>query len=100
MVKVRVEVPTVEESVQVNSPSRVQFVKTLIVVRLVGSLFVTVKLPTLTVPSTMLPVPISARPLNTMLWPVFVRTDPLFIVRVAVAVIVEDRETVPPIVTA
>jgi hypothetical protein len=46
----------------------------------------------------MLPDPFSVRRLNAMLWPVFVRTAPLFTVRVPAAVTVEVIETVPPTV--
>ena len=92
-----VEVPTVEESVQVYWLSTVHVVNTVIVVRFVASLFVTEKLPTLIAPSAMLPDPISVRPLNVMLWPVFVRTAPLFTVRMPAAVTGDVMEIVPPI---
>src|SRR5437016_6169692 len=57
------------------------------------------KLPTLIAPSAMLPDPISVRPLNVMLWPVFVRTAPLFTVRTPPAVTGDVMEIVPPITT-
>src|SRR5437870_12688457 len=99
MANVIVEVPTVEESVQVYWLSTVQVVNTVIVVRFVGSLFVTEKLPTLIAPSAMLPDPISVRPLNVMLWPVFVRTAQLFKVRVMAAGTGYVLEIVRPITT-
>jgi hypothetical protein len=46
----------------------------------------------------MLPDPFSVRPLKAMLWPVFVRTAPLFTVRAPAAVTVDVIEIVPPIV--
>ena len=72
--------------------------KVLIAVRLVPSLFMTEKFRTVINPSTMLPVPFSANVLKAMVWPVFVRTAPLFTVKVAAAVTDELIETVPPIV--
>jgi len=69
----------------------------LMAVRLVPSLFVTEKFRTVIGPSTMLPVPFSANVLKAMVWPVFVRTAPLFTVKVA-AVTDELMETVPAIV--
>jgi len=98
IVKVIVEAPTLEESVQVYWASTVHVVNTLIVVRFVVSLFVTEKLPTLTAPSAMLPDPFSVRVLKAMLWPVFVRTAPLFTVRMLAAVTVDAIVIVPPIV--
>ena len=98
IVKVIVEVATVEEWVQVYSESTVHAVNTLIVVRLVASLFVTEKFTTPIAPSAMLPVPFSVRPLKAMLWPVFVRTSPLLTVSVPFAVRVEAAEMVPAIV--
>src|SRR5437660_10598102 len=86
MANVIVEVPTVEESVQVYWLSTVHVVNTVIVVRFVASLFVTEKLPTLIAPSAMLPDPISVRPLTVMHWPVFVRTASLFTVRMPAGV--------------
>src|SRR5947209_11303611 len=70
----------------------------LMAVRLVPSLFVTEKFRTVIGPSTMLPVPLSANVLKAMVWPVFVRTAPLFTVKVAAAVTDELMETVTPIV--
>src|SRR5205807_111664 len=75
----------------------IQVGNTVIVVRFVASLFVTEKLPTLIAPSAMLPDPISVRPLNVMLWPVFVRTAPLFTVRMPAVVTGDVMEIVPPI---
>src|SRR6266550_2685822 len=97
MANVIVEVPTVEESVQVYWLSTVHVVNTVIVVRFVASLFVTEKLPTLIAPSAMLPDPISVRPLNVMLWPVFVRTAPLFTVRVPADVPAINEEPRPDV---
>jgi hypothetical protein len=93
-----VEVGTLDECVQVYRAPTVQAVNPVIVVMLVGSLFVTEKFTTLIAPSEMLPDPFSVRRLNAMLWPVFVRTAPLFTVRVPAAVTVEVIETVPPTV--
>ena len=96
IVKVIVDVPTVDECVHVNSVSTVHIVNALIVVRFVPSLLVIEKFPTLIAPSAMLPVPFSVRPLNAMSCPVFVRTAPLFTVRLCEAVTVEVIVIVPP----
>jgi hypothetical protein len=98
IVKVMVEVGTLDECVHVYRASTVQAVNTVIEVRFVGSLFVTEKFTTLTAPSVMLPDPFSVKPLKAMLWPVFVRTAPLFTVSVLAAVTVEVIVIVPPIV--
>jgi len=98
IVKVMVEVPTVEESVHVYRASAVHDVNTLMVVMFMGSLFVTEKFTTPRAPSAMLPDPFSVSPLKAMLWPVFVRTAALFRVRIPAAVTEEEREIVPAIV--
>src|SRR2546422_1245742 len=67
-------------------------------VRFVPSLFVTERFTTVIAPSTMLALPFCVKVLKAMLWPVFVRTAPLFTVKVAVAATDELTETVPPIV--
>ena len=67
-------------------------------VRFVPSLFVTEKFTTVIAPSTMLPVPFCVKVLKAMVWPVFVRTAPLFTVKVDATVTDELMETVPPIV--
>lgn len=95
IVKVIVEVPTLDESVQVYSAPTDQSENALIVVMFVRSLFVTPKPTTEMPPSRMLPVPFSTRLLKAMLCPVFVRTAALATVSVAAAVTVEDNETVP-----
>jgi hypothetical protein len=98
IVKVIVDVGTVEEWAQVYSVSTIQFVNPVIVVRFVESLFATEKFTTLIVPSAIVPVPIIVRVLNPIVWPVFVRTAPLFTVRDPLAARVEAAETVPAIV--
>jgi hypothetical protein len=98
IVKVMVEVGTLDECVQVYRAPTVQAVNPVIVVMFVTSLFVTEKFTTLTAPSEMLPDPFSVRPLKAMLWPVFVRTAPMLTVRVPAAVTVDVIEIVPPIV--
>lgn len=97
IVKVIVEVPTVEVCVHVYCASRLHVAKTLIVVRFDASEFVTEKFTMTAVPSAMLPVPISVRVLKARSWPVFVSTAPLFTVKVPVAVMAEEAEIVPPI---
>jgi len=98
MVKVSVDVATVDVCVHWSSPSRVHEENTLIVVRLVESLFVTVRLMTRTLPSAMAPLPVSVSPLNVRLCPVIVRRAPSPMASVPRALSSEAREAVPLIV--
>ena len=98
IVYVTVEVPTLEEAVQVYSASVVQTVKAPIVVRFEGSLFVTTRSVTLIVPSRIAPLPFSVNPLKAMSSFVFVRTAPSSIVKMPLAVRVDNADSVPLIV--
>lgn len=98
IVKVSVDVTTVEESVHVNSESVIHVEKTLIVVRFAASLLVTEKALTLAVPSRIVPAVLTRSVLNVMLWPVLVRVAAPPTVRDAETLIEEARDEVPAMV--